>query len=46
MFRGTGNMISMYIEEDMELNFVNSLDETKLKALLKKDSFKLSIADF
>ncbi|CAD8210000.1 unnamed protein product [Paramecium octaurelia] len=46
MFRGTVDKIFVYIEEEGQLKYLISLDETTLIALLKKDSFKLSIKDF
>ncbi|CAD8112891.1 unnamed protein product [Paramecium primaurelia] len=46
MFRGTANKIYIYIEEENNLKYLNTLDENTLKELLKKDSFKLLIKDF
>ncbi|CAK81192.1 unnamed protein product (macronuclear) [Paramecium tetraurelia] len=46
MFRGTADKIFVYIEEEGQLKYLISLDETTLIALLEKDSFKLSIKDF
>ena len=46
MFRGTANKISLYVEEEKQLKFLNSIDEEILKTLFGKDTFKLSIKDF
>lgn len=46
MFRGISNKIYIYVEEEGNLKYLDSLDENTLRTLLKKDSFKLLIKDF
>ncbi|CAD8192925.1 unnamed protein product [Paramecium octaurelia] len=46
LLRGTVDKLELYQEQEETLVFLNSLDQTAMRTLLKQDSFDLQIRDF